>query len=504
MATLLDALDAAVNHHMAGRADLAQRHYRSILGAEPAQPDALHLFGVLQAQQGAPASAIPPIRRSLRIRPSAAQPWTHLGAALRATDRPEEAEATLRRALALDPAAADALEAMGAVLHGLARYPQARGWLIRAAALRPGHPETLVNLGTVLRDQRRFADAEACFDRVLARQPAHAAPLLAGAHLARAVGRLVQGDLPGGWEGFEHRWRRFATPPWTGEPLNGATILLHMEQGYGDALQFVRYAPLVAQAGGRVIVETHQLLFRLLASLGPSVQILVRGPEPPPHDVHCPLMSLPRAFATDLATIPAGVPYLAPERGDVNRWRDRLQASPAGKPDGLRVGLVWAGNPRHRNDRNRSLPTAALRPLLAVPGVRFFSLQTGDARGDLARLAAGTPDAVIADPMDGVRDFADTGAILANLDLLITVDTAIVHLAGAMGVPAWLLLPYAPDWRWLLDRADSPWYPSLRLFRQPRPGDWATTLGTAAAVLKALATKAQAARMTGRQPDGPP
>ncbi len=475
MATLLDALDAAVNHHMAGRTDAAERHYRLILGADPAQPDALHLFGVLRAQTGAPALAVAAITRSLRARPAAAQPWTHLGAALRAAERLEDAETALRRALALDPASADALDALGATLHGLARYPQARGWLLRADALRPGHAETLLNLGTVLRDQRHFAEAELCFDRVLTAQPTHA-----GAQLARAVGRLVRGDLRVGWEGFEHRWRRFSTPPWAGEPLNGATILLHMEQGFGDAMQFVRYAPLVAQAGGRVVIEASPALFRLFqASFDPSIQVLVRGPEPPPHDRHCPLMSLPRAFDTDLSNIPAAIPYLTPERGDRNRWRDQL----ADGPEGLRVGLVWAGNPRHRNDRNRSLPVTALRPLLGIPGVRFFNLQAGEARGALSALAPGGFE----DPMERVRDFADTGAILANLDMLISVDTAIVHLAGAMGVPTWLLLPYAPDWRWLLDRADSPWYPSLRLFRQPRPGDWATMIGTVAAVLKALA-----------------
>ncbi|MCG5242666.1 tetratricopeptide repeat protein [Azospirillum doebereinerae] len=485
MSTLLDALDAAVNHHMAGRTDAAERHYRLILGVDPAQPDALHLYGVLHAQRGAPAAAVASVARSVRLRPLAAPPWAHLGGALKAADRLEEAEETLRRALALDPASADGMEALGAALHGLARYPQARVWLARALALRPGHAETLLNLGTVLRDQRRFADAEVCFDAVLARQPSHS-----GAHLARAVGRLVQGDLRNGWDGFEHRWHRFATPPWRGEPLNGAAILLHMDQGFGDAMQFVRYAPLVARAGGRVIVETHPLLFRLFGSLDPSIQVLVRGPEPPPHDVHCPLMSLPRAFGSDLASLPASVPYLNPERGDTNRWRDRLTAGSTAEPEGLRVGLVWAGNPRHRNDRNRSLPIASLRPLLAVPGVRFVSLQTGDARGDRTRLPGGIPE----DLIGSVRDFADTAAILANLDLLITVDTAIVHLAGAMGVPAWLLLPYAPDWRWLLDRADSPWYPSLRLFRQPRPGDWSTTLGTVASVLKAMANKAAKTR----------
>ncbi|MBK1837089.1 glycosyltransferase family protein [Azospirillum sp. YIM B02556] len=492
MATLLDALNAAVNHHMAGHAGAAADAYRRILAVEPAQPDTLHLSGVLRAQTGDAAQAVRWIGRAVRVRPATAAPWSHLGAALRAAEMPERAEPVLRRALALDPADADALEAMGASLHALARYSDARRWLERAARRRPGHAATLLNLGTVLRDQRRFAEAEACFDAVLAQ-----APTSADAHLARAVGHLVRGDLRTGWEGFEHRWHRFGAPPWTGGPTGDATVLLHMDQGFGDAIQFVRYAPLVAriaaEGGGRVILETHLLLYRLFnRCLGSSMQVLVRGEDPPPHDIQCPLMSLPHAFGTGLEGIPATVPYLAPAPDDVARWRDRLAGQDGADGAGPRVGLVWAGNPHHRNDRNRSIPVAALRPLLAVPGVRFVSLQTGDAAADLNRLSgAGVPNV-----MERVRDFADTAAILANLDLLVTVDTAIAHLAGAMGVPCWLMLPHVPDWRWLLDRADSPWYPSLRLFRQPRPGDWMTALGTAAAVLKAQS--ARAARSMGR------
>jgi len=471
MATLLDALDAAVNHHMAGRLGEAAPLYRLVLAVEPLQPDALHLLGVLEAQRGAHDAAVPHIARSVRIRPDAAQPWAHLGGALQALGRAEEAAAVLKRALALDPAQDDALDNLGAALHALAQYGTARAWLTRAVLMRPGHPDTLINLGTVLRDLRRFDEAEACFDAAIARQPNHT-----GAHLARAVGRLVQGDLPTGWDEFEWRWRRFPTPPWAGEPLDGRAILLHAEQGFGDTIQFARYAPLVAKVGGRVILETHPLLTRLLGTLGPEVQVVEQGSEPPPHDLHCPLMSLPRAFGTDLATIPAARSYLSADPGDVARWAERI-----GDAKSLRVGLVWAGNPKHRNDRNRSIPVDKLRPLLSVPGVRFFSLQTGDARDAL-------PEGVD-DLIEGVRDFADTAAILKNLDLVVAVDTAVIHLAGALGVPAWLLLPFAPDWRWLLDRGDTPWYPSLRLYRQPRPGDWDTMLGTAAAVLRAMAAK---------------
>ncbi|NUB09459.1 tetratricopeptide repeat protein [Azospirillum sp. Vi22] len=474
MATLLDVLDAAVNHHMAGRLAEAARDYRVVLAVEPAQPDALHLLGVAEAQRGVHAAAAALITRSLRLRPDTASPWANLGGALRALGAAERADAALTRALTLDPALADALTNVGSVRHALADYPAALTWLERAERLRPGHPDTALNRGVVLRDARRFAESDACLDALLASRPDHA-----DAHLARAVSRLVRGDLRAGWEEFEWRPRRLPAPPWAGEPLDGRRILLHAEQGFGDTIQFARYAPLVTRAGGRVILDVHPLQFRLLRSLGPEIQVLVRGPAPAPHDLHCPLMSLPRAFGTDLTSIPAPPAYLAAEADEVARWGRRIAEIETGKGSGPRVGLVWAGNPNHRNDRNRSIPVERLAPLLDTPGLRLFSLQTGDAKA--ARPAA------LPDLTAGIRDFADSAAILANLDLVIAVDTATIHLAGALGVPAWLLLPYAPDWRWLLDRADSPWYPSLRLFRQPRPGDWDSVLGAVATDLERFA-----------------
>ncbi|CAO3377773.1 tetratricopeptide repeat protein [Azospirillum argentinense] len=471
MATLLDVLDAAVNHHMAGRLAEAAQDYRVVLDVEPAQPDALHLLGVAEAQRGAHAAAVALIARSLRTRPDAAAPWANLGGALRVLGDAERAGAALTRALALDPALADALTNLGSVRHALADHPAALKWLERADRLRPGHADTALNRGIVLRDARRFAESDACLDTLLAARPDHAE-----AHLARAVSRLVRGDLRAGWDEFEWRPRRLPAPPWAGEPLEGRRILLHAEQGFGDTIQFARYAPLVARAGGRVILDVHPLQFRLLRSLGPDIQVLARGPAPAPHDLHCPLMSLPRAFGTDLASIPASPAYLSAEADEVVRWGRRIAEADTATGSGPRVGLVWAGNPNHRNDRNRSIPVKRLAPLLDTPGLRLFSLQTGDAKA--ARPAA------LPDLTAGIRDFADSAAILANLDLVIAVDTATIHLAGALGVPAWLLLPYAPDWRWLLDRADSPWYPSLRLFRQPRPGDWDSVLSAVAEELK--------------------
>jgi len=480
MATLVEVLDAAVNHHVAGRLGEAERLYRLVLAAEPAVQQALHLLGVLEGQRGVPPRAALLLGRAVRLDPDDAASRSQRAGALRALALHDEAVAEARRALLSDPGLADAAANLGAAQVALGECAAAAVWLWRAHRLRPEQTETLVNLGMALRDLRRFGDAEICFRAVLARRPADA-----DAHLALAVSRLLQGDLAGGLAEFEWRWQRLPGPVWAGEPLEGASILLHAEQGFGDTIQFARYAPLVAERGGRVILEVHPLLVRLLATLAPDVRVVARAETPPRTDHHCPLMSLPRAFGTTLATIPAAVPYLRPAEEDAERWRRRLDGAP-----GLRVGLVWAGNPRHRNDRNRSLPVRHLAPLLAVPGVRFFSLQTGDARATLPSLPGG---AAVEDVMGEVRDFADTAALLVNLDLVIAVDTAVVHLAGALGVPCWALLAYAPDWRWLLDRADSPWYPSLRLFRQSRPGDWGTVTATTAAVLRAVAARQERA-----------
>ncbi|WP_029007951.1 tetratricopeptide repeat protein [Azospirillum halopraeferens] len=498
MPSLLDVLDTAVNHHMAGRLDAAERLYRTVLALEPAMAQALDLLGVAEAQRGRAAEAAVRLGRALRLLPDSAAVRGHLGGALRAANRPEQAVAVLRPALPLDPAHAEVAAHYGAALHTLDRAEDAFRWLWRAHRLHPGDPDTLVNLGTVLRDLRAFRDAEVCLAAALARRPDDAA-----AHLALAVTRLVQGDFTGGWPEFEWRWRRLPSPPWSGDALPpDTTLLLHGEQGFGDAIQFARYAPLAAARGGRVVLEVQPLLVRLMRSLGPEIRVVPRADDgaPPPHDRHCPLMSLPLAFGTTPETIPVTVPYLRADAADVARWRAWLDER-CGNGRDLRVGLVWAGNPCHRNDRNRSLPATALAPLLAVPGVRFVSLQTGAARADLPALPR-PPGGPILDPIDGVRDFADTAAILETLDLLITVDTAVVHLAGALGRPAWLLLPRVPDWRWLLDRSDSPWYPTLRLFRQARAGDRAGVTATVAAVLRALAARQERAPSPARPNDG--
>jgi Flp pilus assembly protein TadD len=464
-------LDDAVNHHLQGRAEAAVAGYRRVLADVPAEGRALHLLGLLAAQRNGLDEAATMLERARRADPVNPAIRAHLaGVALR-RGAPDAALFHLKAALTVHPQQADAVEYLGAACHALAGYREAVVWSLRAHALRPERAEPLSNLGTALRDARSFAAADTCFSAAIERDPNATA-----ARLGLAVSRLVQGDLAGGFAAFEARWKRLPTPQWKGEPLNGRRLLIHGEQGYGDAIQFLRYVPLTARMGGRVTLEVHPALVRLFANIAEGVAVVARGDAIPPHDVQCPMMSLAHAFGTTLTGIPANVPYLRPDPAEAVAWASRLGDD--GRP---RVGLVWAGNPEHANDRNRSLPVAALAPLLAVPDIRFFSLQAGDARRDLP---PGVTDAI-----NGVRDFADSAALMANLDLVISVDTAPLHLAGALGRPAWGLIAFAPDWRWLIDRDDSPWYPTLTLFRQSEPGDWRPAMDAATARLRILTTR---------------
>ena len=425
-------------------------------------------------RRGRTEEAVACYRRALALRPECAEIENNLGVALEAQGSLEEAACSYGHALDLKHGYAEARFNLGNVAWKRGNLLAAADSYIEVLAANPTHLEAHCNLGSILHDQGDFDAALRCYERALEIQPDSAY-----ADWNRSLLQLLQGDFASGWRNFEARRRtqssprHFPQPLWRGLPLNGARILLHAEQGLGDTIQFLRYLPLVQAAGGSVVLCLPTRL-RRIARLLPGVAALVATGEPlPPFDWQIPLMSLPLAFGTTLESIPARVPYLSiPE--EAARAASRL-VWPA---TGLRVGIAWAGSPSHAKDRFRSVPFSFLTPLLRMEGVHFFSLQMGPA----SRQITATPSAVT-DLAPFTSDLADTAAQMAHLDLVITVDTCIAHLAGALAVPVWTLLGYAADWRWLLYRDDSPWYPTMRLFRQPGLGSWHAVMEAVCAAL---------------------
>ncbi len=408
----------------------------------------------------------------------------------------ERALAEFDAALTLSPQHPVAHFNRGVVLIKLRRYAEAASANARALAAAPDYATAWLNRGMALAQLRQFEDAIACYNEVLARRKDSA-----DAQFNRALALLTIGDYRRGFADYEWRWRRTGmTAPksrgrrlWLGDtPLNGKTILLHAEQGFGDTIQFARYAPLIAARGAKVVLEVPPELKSLLSRLDGVTAVVARGEAPPPFDLHCPLGSLPLALKTELTTVPAPIPYLSVDATHRDKWAARIESLP--RP---RIALAWAGNPAHDNDSNRSIAFSALGPLFAASlaptqpspasgggkggGARFISIQR-ELRGDeAAQLAAQSRLTHIGGELSS---FDDTAAVLALCDLLISVDTAPAHLAGAMGRPVWVLLPFAPDWRWTLDGDTTPWYPAARLFRQSALGDWDGVIARVAAALQ--------------------
>ncbi|HET6308589.1 MAG TPA: tetratricopeptide repeat protein [Rhodopila sp.] len=442
---------------------------------DPASPIAHRQMGDIRQRQRDPASAETCYRRAIALAPAQPESHCHLSNALHSLGRFEEAAAAAATAIALRPDYADAHTNHGNAMLALLRYDAAETDYRTAARLQPNSPAVHSNLGTVLTAQRKLDEALKAQRHALAIDPS-----FIDARYNHGITLLLAGHLEPGWRHYETRWqlpwnkpRAFPKPQWTGQPLQGRTILLHAEQGLGDTLQMARYIPLVAATGARVHLEVHPPLLRLLRTLPGIDQAIPLGAPLPPFDLHCPLFSLPLAFNTTLETIPAA-PYLPahptwPVPDAVAASRHKLRAH-----TGLRVGLVWQGASgigAHVN-RERSLSPHHFARLAAVPGVALFSLQK-DQDAAAARQAASLG---ITDLMGGVADFADTAALVADLDLVISVDTSTAHLAAAMGKPVWLLSRFSGCWRWLTDRNDSPWYPTLRLYRQDASRDWAEVL----------------------------
>jgi tetratricopeptide (TPR) repeat protein len=484
----------------------AERMLRGILAVEPDHFDARHLLGLICHQQGRNVEALQLVGALLKAAPRSPELLNNCGLILTALTQHQQALACFEKAFALntgnlaalknragalkrlrrfdDALAAyeavlalhaddiDALNECGGLFTALNRPEEALACYQRALVAAPGVAELHINKGTALVALNRHEEALESFSAAIAVDPERAE-----AHYNQSLVRLRLGDFQSGWRQYEWRWKKFVgagrgrfsgAPLWLGEePLKDKTILLLAEQGLGDSIHFMRYVPLVAALGARVVLGVQSPL-KAVAATQPGIALVVGEGEPlPPLDFHCPLLSLPLAFKTELATVPANVPYLRAPEERLAQWRGRVPAN--GR---LRVGICWAGSAVHLNDRNRSIALDRFAALLTVPGLDFVSVQkeTGEAERALLRASG------VVQLGPECADFADTAAVLSMLDLLISVDTSVAHLAGAMGKAVALLLPFASDFRWLVERTDSPWYPTMRLYRQPAIGDWDTPL----------------------------
>jgi tetratricopeptide (TPR) repeat protein len=540
------ALSEAVALHGKGQLREAEKIYARVLKSAPDNFDALNLLGTVKAQQGHIGEAQQLFGAAVKVNPRAPQAWINLGQALHALKRPVEALDCLDKARALAPddvnvlyqhanvllsvdRPRDALDELKIVLARNPRHVEARinaglaqatlgfpepalAEFDAALALAPGHPMAHFNRGVALMKLGRYTEAVTANERAIAAVPEHVGALInrgrslaqlnrydeaiasygkvlalhkdhADAHFNTALALLTQGDYRRGFAEYEWRWRRTGMPAqrgrgrplWLGEyPLQRKTVLLYAEQGLGDTIQFVRYVPIIAVMGAKIVLEVQSELLSLMRGLDGADTVIGRGDSPPPFDVHCPLGSLPLAMKTAPDNVPAQIPYLRADDAHLAKWSARIEALP--RP---RVAIAWSGNPNHDNDRNRSLAFGDLAPLFDQ-AASFISIQR-ELRGTDAQALAG--EARVTRIGAVLEDFSDTAAVLALCDLVIAVDTAPAHLAGAIGRPLWVLLPFAPDWRWTLQGETTPWYPAARLFRQAAPGDWDGVIAHAGAAL---------------------
>jgi tetratricopeptide (TPR) repeat protein len=452
-----------------GRLDEATAACRRTLELAPERAEAHQNLGNVLVEQGRIDEAVGCFRRALELKPDLAAAYSNLGNALARQKHLDEAVGCLERALALRPDFAEALNNLGNALRQQAKLDEAIAAYRRALELKPDYPEADTGLGAALLQEGQFDLALASFDRALERKPEYPQ-----AHLNRSMVLLVQGKWQEGWPDYEYRQKiegaaasRYACPRWNGEPLAGRSIVLCAEQGLGDTIQFARYAALIQERGAKIFLECPKALLPLLQSCPFIDRLLTAADQPAEVDFQVPLLSLPRLLETAVHTIPAPAACVHADAALVEDWRKRL-----GGLDGFKIGIHWQGNRDFASDRFRSFPLSSFAPLAAIGGVQLVSLQKGEGAAQLADAGFSVLD--LAAELDVTTGpFMDTAAVMMNLDLVISCDTSVAHVAGALGVDVWLALSKVPDWRWLLDRDDTPWYPTMRLFRQSRLEDWA-------------------------------
>jgi tetratricopeptide (TPR) repeat protein len=442
--------------------------YERTLALRPNYFEALYNRAIALGEIGRHPEALASYDRALAIRPDHGPALSRRGIILDELRRHEDAIASYDRALALDPTDATTLNNRGIALDALRRHEEAITSYDEALAIKPDYVEALNNRAASLIETTRFDEALTAYDAALSLKPDYAP-----AHCNKGLLLLRLGSFESGWKEFEWRrqkdsWQRrqLAGKEWSGEPVIGKRVFFYAESGLGDTIQFARFTRSVADAGGSVTLEVQPTLAELLRPLS-RVTVIPAGKEPPEFDFHLPLMSAPGVQGTTLANIPAKIPYLAAEPARIEQWSKKLPR------DKFNIGIVWQGNPNPNIDNGRSIPLCAFAPLSKIPGVRLISLQKNDGVEQLDELPPGMMVETLGDDFDAGPDaFLDSAAVMMNLDLIVSSDTAIAHLAGALGRPLWIALKHAPDWRWMTERSDTPWYPTARLFRQYRPGDW--------------------------------
>jgi tetratricopeptide (TPR) repeat protein len=445
--------------------------FRRAVALQPAFIEGHYNQGTILLKLKRPAEALEAFDHAIALKADYAEAHNNRGNALRELDRMDEALKSFDQAVALRPGYVKAHNNRGTLLKELMRLDESIEAYDRAIALQSDYAEAHYNRGNALKEMKRLNESIADYDRAIALHPD-----FAHAYWNKALHKLLLGDFQEGWRLYEWRWktelkddvRSFTQPLWLGEtPLDGQTLLIHAEQGFGDTLQFCRYALMAERKRAKVVLETPGALASVLATLPGKPLIIPVGGPMPPFDLQCPMMSLPLAFKTTLETIPAEIPYLFPDPIKKAFWNEAL--GPKTRP---RVGLAWSGKPGHKNDLQRSIPLEVFRPLFELP-LEFHSLQREYRDRDKALLETGAP---IRDHHNELLDFSDTAALISEMDFVISVDTSVAHLSGALGKPVWILIPFFPDYRWQLDRTDSPWYPTAVLFRQTSRGDWAPVL----------------------------
>lgn len=532
---ILKAIQSALQYYQNGDLEKSERVCSDILKKQPTNPDVLHLLGLIYYQMQDFTSAISCLRKSLKISPLNAEVYYNLGRAFQQIRRIDDAIESFRNALKYNPYFVDALLNLGNLFQEKGEFDKAIQYYEKAIQINPAFAGAYYNLGTVYQGKEQMDDAIAAYQKAVQLNPQYADayhdlgyvfqmkrqfdkaiecyqkalslkpdmadaqnnlgrafqrqkkideaiasyqkaidmnPDFAEAHCNLAIAFLLRGNFKQGWPEYEWRWKLgersrydFPLPKWTGSEISDRTLFLYAEQGYGDTIQFIRYASLASERGARVIVECQKELRSLIERVKGVEQVLTSEDPLPVFDFYCPLLSLPMVFHTTPENIPANIPYITPDRSIIHRWREKLH----GQNSRLKVGLVWSGNPKYKADQSRSFDLATFMPLARLEDITFYSLQKGKA----AEQIKNPPDGMkIVDYMDEVIDFEDTAGLIINLDLIISVDTSVAHLAGALGKAVWTLLPFSPDWRWMLNREDSPWYPTMRLFRQYSSGNW--------------------------------